>query len=98
MVGIVAALLVRFQRERATAKVTPMAEPVFVPLDRYQPTEPPDQAAHGFWDILRKRRSVRQFSDRPVSLAAVQWILRAAGSAPSGANKQQWRFVCVQDP
>jgi len=47
---------------------------------------------------MRKRRSVREFSRRPVSLATIEWIIRTAGSAPSGANKQPWRFVCVRNP
>lgn len=47
---------------------------------------------------MRKRRSIREFSQRPVSIATIKWIVRTAGSAPSGANKQPWRFVCVRDP
>ncbi|MFO1078257.1 MAG: nitroreductase family protein [Planctomycetota bacterium] len=47
---------------------------------------------------MRRRRSVRMFADRPVSRATIEWLVRAAHSAPSGANKQPWRFVCVQDP
>jgi nitroreductase len=38
------------------------------------------------------------FSDRPVSEETIRWCVRAAGSAPSGANKQPWRLVCVRDP
>lgn len=66
--------------------------------DRYQPPLPPEQAAAAFHDVVRRRRSVRMFSDRPVSRATIEWLVRAAHSAPSGANKQPWRFVCVQDP
>jgi nitroreductase len=40
---------------------------------------------------------VREFSDRPVSRATIEALVRAAASAPSGANKQPWRFVCVED-
>jgi len=47
---------------------------------------------------MNLRRSVRAFSDRPVSRETIEWIVRAAGTAPSGANKQPWRFVCVDDP
>jgi nitroreductase len=43
------------------------------------------------------RRSVRQFSDRPVPRAVVESLLRTASSAPSGANLQPWTFVAVQD-
>lgn len=38
------------------------------------------------------------FSDRPVSQETIEWVVRAAGTAPSGANKQPWRFVAVGDP
>ena len=74
----------------------PRAE--FVPYpDRYVPAQPPELAAAAFHDVVRRRRSVRMFSDRPVSRATIEWLVRAAHSAPSGANKQPWRFVCVQD-
>lgn len=47
---------------------------------------------------MKKRRSVREFSKRPVSVRTMESIIRTAGSAPSGANKQPWRFVCVRNP
>jgi nitroreductase len=76
-----------------------MAKPVFVPYpEPYRPAEPEAVAAERFYDVMRRRRSVRMFSDRPVALATIEWIVRAACSAPSGANKQPWRFVCVRDP
>ncbi|MBL9077842.1 MAG: nitroreductase family protein [Planctomycetes bacterium] len=71
----------------------------YVPYpDRYEPALPAEAAAAAFHDVVRRRRSVREFSDRPVSRATIEWLVRAAHSAPSGANKQPWRFVCVQDP
>ncbi|QDU65958.1 nitroreductase family protein [Engelhardtia mirabilis] len=77
----------------------PEAAPRFVPFeDRYQPAETPEAAARAFYDVLRRRRSVREFSDRPVSRETIEWIVRSAHSAPSGANKQPWRFVAVSDP
>jgi iodotyrosine deiodinase len=76
-----------------------MAGPLFVPYtDRYCPAQPAEAAAQAFYDVMRRRRTVRMFSDRPVRRATIEWIVRTAGSAPSGANKQPWRFVCVQDP
>ena len=47
---------------------------------------------------LTRRRSVRQFSNRTVSNAVIDACLRVAASAPSGANRQPWHFVVVQDP
>jgi iodotyrosine deiodinase len=76
-----------------------MAAPEFVPLmERFDPGVPPEEAARRFHDVMRRRRTVRQFSDRPVSRETIEWIVRTATTAPSGANKQPWRFVCVQDP
>ncbi|MHC5212817.1 MAG: nitroreductase family protein [Planctomycetota bacterium] len=76
-----------------------MEEPVFVPYEpRHVPDHPPEEAARAFYETMRTRRTVRMFSDKPVSRETIEWIVRAAGSAPSGANKQPWRFVCVQDP
>ncbi len=70
-----------------------------IPLpERHDPGLPPERAAEAFHVVMRKRRTVRMFSDRPVSRETIEWIVRTAGSAPSGANKQPWRFVCVADP
>lgn len=71
------------------------------PTVPYQPpgiAEPPERAAHAFFEQMNSRRSVRMFSDRAVSRETIEWCVRAAGTAPSGANKQPWRFVCVSDP
>ena len=54
--------------------------------------------AVAFRDKLRQRRSVREFSDEPISLDALRACIEAAASAPSGANKQPWSFVLVTDP
>lgn len=75
-----------------------MVEPTFLPHDQpYRPAHPPEVEARKLHEILSRRRSVRQFSDAPVSRETMEWLVRCAGSAPSGANKQPWRFVCVQD-
>ncbi len=72
--------------------------PHHIPFDRYDPGVPGPEAAERFYDIMRRRRSVRMFSDRPVPVETIEWIIKAAGTAPSGANKQPWRFVAVSDP
>jgi nitroreductase len=75
-----------------------MIEPELVPLpDRFDPRSTPEEAARRFREQMSTRRTVREFSTRPVSRATIEELLRCAGSAPSGANKQPWRFVCVQD-
>ncbi len=69
-----------------------------IPHQRYQPGRPPEEAAREFFEVMDQRRSVRIFSDRPVSRETIEWICRVGGTAPSGAHKQPWRFVCVNDP
>jgi len=64
-------------------------------------TYPPDIAAKSddrIADELARRRSVRQFSERAVPRALIETCLRAAVTAPSGANLQPWHFVAVADP
>lgn len=68
------------------------------PQGWYDPGVAPEDAAREFYEVMQLRRSVRMFSDRPVARDTIEWLIRTAGSAPSGANKQPWRFVCVQDP
>lgn len=51
-----------------------------------------------FYADMRRRRTVREFSDRPVPREIIEDCLRAAGTAPNGANMQPWHFVVVSDP
>jgi iodotyrosine deiodinase len=51
-----------------------------------------------FHEEVRRRRSVRDFSPRPIPRDIVERALLAAGTAPSGANMQPWHFVAVADP
>jgi len=67
------------------------------PLPRYDEAEMIARA-RAFRDFLATRRSVRTFSDRPVPREAVAACVEAAGQAPSGANKQPWRFEIIGDP
>jgi iodotyrosine deiodinase len=53
--------------------------------------------ARAFADELHRRRTVRDFATTPVPRQVIEECLRAAGSAPSGANQQPWRFVAVSD-
>jgi len=54
--------------------------------------------ARAFYTLLDGRRTIREFSDRPVPKNVIETCIRAAGTAPSGAHKQPWHFVAVSDP
>lgn len=63
----------------------------------------PDQAemvskSVEFYKLMDSRRSVRHFSNENVSFEVIENIVKTAGTAPSGANKQPWKFVIVEDP
>jgi iodotyrosine deiodinase len=72
----------------------------FEPLADYREYPPDEMAARAraFADDLARRRTTRQFSDRPVDRSILEDCVRAAGTAPSGANLQPWHFVIVSDP
>jgi iodotyrosine deiodinase len=73
--------------------------PDFIP---YRPLEISEdeqiQRARSFFDFCNTRRSIREFSDRPIRIEVVELLLKTANTAPSGANKQPWQFVVVTDP
>jgi iodotyrosine deiodinase len=50
-----------------------------------------------FYEHMNRRRSVRYFSADPVPRECIEWAVRAAGTAPSGAHRQPWRFVAIGD-
>lgn len=71
-----------------------------VPLAGYRET-PLDQMvkqSSDFYELMRRRRTVREISSRPVPREVIESCVLAAGSAPSGANMQPWQFVVVSDP
>lgn len=71
-----------------------------IPLSTYReyPVEEMTARAESFYEEIRGRRTVRAFADRPVDQAIIEHCLRAAGTAPNGANLQPWHFVVVSDP
>ncbi len=73
--------------------------PDHTPLDGYAELPPAEMLgrARQFADEMQRRRTVRDFAARPVPRALIEECLRAAGSAPSGANQQPWYFVAVSD-
>jgi len=74
------------------------SEPKFIPLD-FRRIEKPEQIkrAAEFYENLNRRRTVRDFSDETVPFEIIEQAILAAGTAPSGANMQPWRFVVVKD-
>lgn len=74
-----------------------MSKHTFVPLSSYReyPQEEMKQRAADFYLDMTRRRTVRDFSDRDVPREIIENCIRAAGTAPSGANMQPWQFVVV---
>ena len=77
-----------------------MSKPVFQPLSSYieYPIVEMRRRATEFREHMQRRRTVRQFAERPVPQEVIEECLRTAGSAPNGANLQPWHFVVVSDP
>ncbi len=73
-----------------------MQEPVYQPL-RFAPHEPDEmlRRSEDFLALMAKRRTVRDYSDRPVPREIIANAVRTASLAPSGANQQPWTFVCI---
>jgi iodotyrosine deiodinase len=68
-----------------------------VPLSAYReyPVEEMRKRIDAFYSDIRRRRTVREFSDRPVPRDIIETALKAASTAPSGANLQPWHFVVI---
>jgi nitroreductase len=66
------------------------------PLDCYSPHETL-QRARSFYEQLKRRRTVREFSSRPVEREVIETCILAAGTAPNGANLQPWHFAIVSE-
>lgn len=72
----------------------------FIPLSDYTEYAPETmlKRSREFYEEMRRRRSVREFSDREVPIDVIKNCIKAAGTAPNGANMQPWHFVVVTDP
>ncbi|MBX3297518.1 MAG: nitroreductase family protein [Acidobacteria bacterium] len=75
-----------------------MQQPKFIPLNAVElgPVEQASRASE-FFDLMNRRRTVREYSPREVPLELIERAIATAGTAPSGANMQPWRFVVVRD-
>lgn len=71
-----------------------------VPLPDYVEYDEGEMRARaaGFLADIRRRHTVRDFSDRPVPREIIEDCIRAAATAPSGANHQPWHFALISDP
>jgi iodotyrosine deiodinase len=83
--------------ERRVTRVDMTA--VFEPLEFTRlPREEMLRRARDFYAELDKRRTTRQFSTEPVPSELIELAVKAAGTAPSGAHRQPWRFIAIEDP
>ncbi|MCP4361888.1 MAG: nitroreductase family protein [Chloroflexi bacterium] len=71
----------------------------FIPHTKYQEYSLAEmkQRSASFYADMQRRRTVRDYSDRPVPRSIIEDCLLAAGTAPNGANMQPWHFVVVSD-
>lgn len=56
------------------------------------------QISQDYFQFMDKRRSLREFSDRPVPKEVIENLIRTASTAPSGAHKQPWTFCAISSP
>ncbi len=69
--------------------VTPLKTYIEFPIEQMR------KRLADFYEDVSRRRTIREFSDRPVPRDIIENALRAAGTAPSGANLQPWHFVVI---
>lgn len=70
---------------------------IYYTKQEYSPKEMEERSSQ-FLSFMNKRRSVRHFSDKPVSKEVIDNIICTASTAPSGANRQPWTFCVVSNP
>ncbi len=77
-----------------------MALPRFVPAPAREDLSDDQilRRARDFYAVMNRRRTIRDFSPRPVAREVIEACIRAAGTGPSGANLQPWHFAAVSDP
>jgi len=75
-------------------------DPVWLPLAGFEETSTDDMIgrAREFLELMQRRRTVREYADRPVPREVIEAALATAISAPSGANLQPWHFTVITDP
>jgi nitroreductase len=78
--------------------MTSAYHPVPLPDHVALPEEAMQARAEAFLADIRRRHTVRDFSDRPVPRSLIETCIKAAGTAPNGANHQPWHFCVIGDP
>ena len=61
-------------------------------------TEESMKRGEAFYELMKKRRSIREFSPEIFDVKLLEYAIKTAGTAPSGANKQPWKFIIVESP
>ena len=76
-----------------------MTEPRHIPLtdQRSYSVDETVERSRNFYQEIKRRRTVRDFSDQPVSREVIENCILAAGTAPNGANLQPWHFSVVEN-
>lgn len=77
-----------------------LPQPEFIPLPDYRRYPEPEMIARAqaFYEDMGRRRTTRHFSSEPVPRRLIELAMLTAGTAPSGAHRQPWRFVAIDDP
>lgn len=76
-----------------------MTKARFIPIPDFRRYPSADMVSRSkeFLGEMKRRRTIRDFSDEPIAREVIELCLRAAGTAPSGANLQPWHFVVISD-
>jgi len=76
-----------------------MTKTEFIPLENYQQYSEAEmlKRSQAFYQDIKRRRTIRDFSDTSVPRDVIENCIEAAGSAPSGANLQPWHFVVISN-
>jgi iodotyrosine deiodinase len=77
-----------------------ITKPSFIPFKNYVRYSEGEmkQRSGDFYKLVNRRRTIRNFSDKNVPREIIENCVKAAGTAPSGANLQPWHFVIISDP
>jgi iodotyrosine deiodinase len=77
-----------------------MKDAKFIPLEGFCHRSEAEmlERSRDFFTLMKSRRTIRDFSDKPVPREVIENAIRTAGRAPSGANKQPWHFAVISSP